>query len=80
MFWKRAAGLMLLDERFNLHIRQEEIASAWIVKKPTSDGIVSSLELFNKHGENVALIFGKRKPGFLENEEWRELLAAVQPE
>ncbi len=67
----------VLDEQFNLHIKQDEIASAWIVKKPTSDGIVSSLELFNKQGENVALLFGKRKPGVPEKEEWRELLAAV---
>jgi putative hemin transport protein len=69
----------VLDERFNLHIRQDEIASAWIVKKPTSDGIVSSVELFNKQGENVALFFGKRKPGVPEKREWRELLAAIQP-
>ena len=70
----------VLDEQFNLHIRQDEIASAWVVKKPTSSGIVSSIELFNKQGENVALFFGKRKPGVPEKEEWREILAAVQPE
>lgn len=69
----------VMDEEFNLHINQDEIAAAWIVKKPTSDGIVSSLEIFNKQGENVALFFGKRKPGIPEKEEWRKLLATVQP-
>jgi putative hemin transport protein len=69
----------VLDEKFNLHINQNEIASTWIVKKPTSDGVVSSLEIFNKQGENVALLFGKRKPGIPEKEEWRELLAIFQP-
>ena len=69
----------VLDEKFNLHIKQEEIGSAWIVKKPTSDGIVSSLEIFDRAGENVALFFGKRKPGNPEKVEWRELLAAVHP-
>jgi len=69
----------ILDERFNLHIKQDEIYSAWIVKKPTADGIVSSLEIFDRQGENVALFFGKRKPGVPEKSEWRELLAAVQP-
>jgi putative hemin transport protein len=64
----------VLDERFNLHIKQDKIASAWIVKKPTADGIVTSLELFNENGENVALFFGKRKPGIPESEEWRGLL------
>ncbi len=67
----------VMDEKFNLHINQNEIASAWIVKKPTDDGIVSSLEIFNRRGENVALFFGKRKPGIPEKEEWRELLATV---
>jgi len=69
----------VMDERFNLHINQTEIASAWIVKKPTSDGTVSSLEIFNRQGENVALFFGKRKPGIPEKEEWRELLKTIQP-
>lgn len=68
----------VMDERFNLHINQAEIASAWIVKKPTDDGVVSSLEIFNRQGENVALFFGGRKPGIPEKEEWRELLATVQ--
>lgn len=69
----------VMDEKFNLHINQNEITSAWIVKKPTDDGTVSSLEIFNKQGENVALFFGKRKPGIPEKEEWRELLKTIQP-
>ncbi len=68
----------VLDEKFNLHIDQKNIASAWIVKKPTGDGTVSSLEIFNRKGENVALFFGKRKPGIPEKEEWRELLSSVK--
>ena len=69
----------VLDEKFNLHINQSKIASTWIVKKPTSDGIVSSLEIFNKQGENVALFFGKRKPGIPEKKEWSDLLAVIKP-
>ncbi len=68
----------VMDEQFNLHINRNEIASAWIVKKPTDEGIVSSLEIFNRRGENVALFFGKRKPGIPEKQEWRELLATIQ--
>ena len=68
----------ILDERFNLHINQEKIARAWIVKKPTGDGIVTSLELFNEMGENLAFFFGKRKPGFPEDHRWRELLAEIE--
>jgi len=68
----------VMDERFNLHINQSEIASTWIVRKPTADGVVSSLEIFNRQGKNIALFFGKRKPGIPEKAEWRELLATIQ--
>lgn len=64
----------VMDENFNLHINQAEIKRAYIVKKPTADGIVTSLELFNEAGENVALFFGKRKPGIPESEDWRGLV------
>jgi putative hemin transport protein len=64
----------VLDERFNLHINQDKIRRVYVVKKPTDDGIVTSLELFNETGENVALFFGKRKPGIPESEDWRELI------
>jgi putative hemin transport protein len=65
----------VLDPDFNLHVRQDQVASAWVVRKPTADGIVTSLELFDAKGENIALIFGERKPGVKESEAWR---AAVQ--
>ena len=68
----------VMDEKFNLHINQNEINSAWIVRKPTADGTVTSLEIFNKRGENVALFFGKRKPGVPEMDEWRELIAELE--
>lgn len=64
----------VMDERFNLHIDQDKIDRAYVVKKPTVDGIVTSLELFNGAGENVALFFGKRKPGIPEKQEWRDLI------
>jgi putative hemin transport protein len=64
----------VMDEKFNLHIDQNEVKSAWVVKKPTDDGTVTSLEIFNKTGENIALFFGKRKPGIPEMKEWQELI------
>lgn len=67
----------IMDEPFNLHMNAANITTAWVVKKPTDDGIVTSLELFNGQGENVALIFGKRKPGIPEMEEWRELVKTI---
>lgn len=68
----------VLDPAFNLHLKEGDIASSWIVRKPTVDGDVTSLEVFDRHDNNLALIFGERKPGRAELEEWRALLADVE--
>ncbi|MGU7783570.1 hemin-degrading factor [Burkholderia sp. PU8-34] len=73
------AWINVLDPGFNLHVREDMIAAAWVVKKPTSDGIVTSLELFDRHGEHVALLFGERKPGQPERDDWRALVAGLPP-
>lgn len=67
----------VLDPDFNLHVREDLIASCWIVRKPTADGIVTSMELYNARGEQILLTFSKRKPGQGESAEWRDLLARV---
>jgi putative hemin transport protein len=71
----RATGpwFNVLDPGFNLHLREAAIASSWVVTKPTSDGPVTSLELFDEDGNNIALLFGKRKPGQPEDLAWRRL-------
>lgn len=66
--------LNVLDEEFNLHLRMPRVARSWIVRKPTRDGLVTSLELYDPHGHNIALLFGKRKPGQPESAGWRSLL------
>ncbi|MCH2106582.1 MAG: hemin-degrading factor [Planctomycetes bacterium] len=67
----------VMDPDFNLHVRETAIASTWIVRKPTKDGIVTSLELFDDKGENILLMFGARKPGKPELTEWLELTEAL---
>ena len=69
--------LNVLDEGFNLHLRADHIASAWVVGKPTSDGLVTSLELFDASGQTIAMFFGERKPGRPELTAWRSLVDAV---
>lgn len=71
--------LNVLDPGFNLHVHEPGLASAWAVRKPTVDGVVTSIELFDQEGETVALLFGRRKPGLPEMEEWRRLVAALAP-
>jgi putative hemin transport protein len=65
--------LNVLDPGFNLHLREDLIDAAWLVRKPTTDGIVTSLELFDADGETLAMVFGERKPGRPELAAWRAL-------
>jgi putative hemin transport protein len=64
----------VMDPRFNLHLRSDSVAQAWLVRKPTVDGIVTSVELFNHSGEAIAMFFGERKPGKPELCAWRALV------
>jgi putative hemin transport protein len=66
--------LNVLDPDFNLHLREDMIHEAWVVKKPTADGIITSLELFDRYGVQLVQFFGKRKPGQPEREDWREIV------
>lgn len=65
--------LNVLDPDFNLHLRADAIDKVWLVRKPTEDGVVTSIEVFDAQGEIIVQFFGKRKPGIPENEKWRLL-------
>lgn len=66
--------LNVMDPGFNLHVREGEIGSSWIVRKPTETGWVTSLELYDRSGELLALLFGERAEGQPENPAWEGLL------
>lgn len=66
--------LNVLDPGFNLHLREDAIAEAWVVTKPTRDGHVTSLEVFDGPGGTMAMFFGERKPGVPQRAEWRALV------
>ena len=68
----------VLDDGFNLHLRTDSIAEAWVIRKPTRDGIVTSLEIFDPEAGQIAWMFGKRKPGEVEREDWRDLVAGFE--
>nr|WP_245644798.1 ChuX/HutX family heme-like substrate-binding protein [Hydrogenophaga flava] len=70
--------LNVLDPGFNLHLREDLIASAWIVEKPGDFGTVTSLEVFDGDGGLMAMFFGARKPGQAERAGWRALLAPLR--
>ncbi len=67
----------VLDPGFNLHVRGDLIDRAWVVCKPTSDGVVTSLELFDAQGGTIAMLFGARKPGEPERPAWRDTVRGL---
>lgn len=72
------AWFNVLDPGFNLHLRDEGIAEAWVVRKPTREGLISSLEIFGANGEQIAWMFGQRDPGTPERDEWRKVLSGLE--
>jgi putative hemin transport protein len=69
--------LNVLDPDFNMHMRMDLVESAWVVKKPTTEGNVTSVELYDANKELIAQFFGLRKPGIPEKEEWRDLVSQL---
>lgn len=59
--------------RFSLAMH--EVASVWRVRKPSADGVVTTVELFDTAGERVLTISSGRSRGRLELPSWRTLLA-----
>lgn len=73
----RGPWLNVLDPLFNLHLNMDDVASTWIVEKPTEDGWVTSLEVFDQAGELIVQFFGARKSGKPELAGWRELMLSL---
>ena len=68
----------VLDPDFNMHLREDGVARVFSVRKPTEDGIVTSIEAFDARNRNILLMFGARKPGKPELEEWRSIVVTVE--
>lgn len=72
--YRRGTWQNIIDPRFNLHLQEQEIASVWVVCKPTVDGWVTSVEVYDNKDELIVQFFGARKPGSPELNAWRKLL------
>lgn len=64
----------VLDETFHLHLRLDHIREVWAVRKPASEGHVTSLEAYDAAGQLIIQFFGKRKEGAFERDDWRGLV------
>jgi putative hemin transport protein len=69
--------LNVLDPDFNMHLRADHIDTVWVVKKPTEDGVVTSLEAFDSNKNMIAQFFGLRKPGIPELKDWSALVETL---
>lgn len=69
--------LNVMDPTFHLHLRMDHIVECWVVRKPTADGHVTSLEAYDAKGEMIIQFFGPRKEGIAERPEWREILGGL---
>ncbi len=67
----------VMDPTFHLHLRRDQIAETWLVRKPTRDGHVTSIEAYNGEGEMIIQFFGKRLEGYAERPVWRALCEAL---
>lgn len=63
----------VLDPEFNLHLQTAGVTELWRVRKPSTDGVITSWEAFDAEGQLVVQLFGARKPGIPEREDWRAL-------
>ena len=68
----------VLDPGFNLHLRDEGIVSNWLVRKPTREGTVTSLEIFDANDSQIAWMFGERERGQPERPDWRRLAEGME--
>lgn len=62
----------VFNPKFTLHLIESEIAESWVTCKPTEDGFVTSLEIFDKKGQQIAQLYGQRTEGTAEQQQWRE--------
>ena len=68
----------IMDKTFTMHLLEKLVVEAWFVDKPTKDGGVHSLELFDAEGREIVIFFGERKPGIPERADWREALDSLR--
>ncbi|HWK14708.1 MAG TPA: ChuX/HutX family heme-like substrate-binding protein, partial [Rhizobiaceae bacterium] len=53
--------------------RTDHIREVWAVRKPNTEGHVTSVEAYGSDGELIIQFFGLRKEGRMERDDWRML-------
>ncbi|MBS8275083.1 hemin-degrading factor [Thalassospira tepidiphila] len=67
----------IMDPTFTLHLRMDQIFEAWIVRKPIREGMVTTIELYDRDLNNFAIFCGERKRKDPENPDWQKLAESL---
>lgn len=67
----------VLNPKFSLNVIETGIANSWVTRKPTKDGIVTSLEIFDHQGNQIIQLFGKRREGEAEQLDWQKQISTL---
>ncbi|MEC5319778.1 ChuX/HutX family heme-like substrate-binding protein [Brenneria populi subsp. brevivirga] len=76
---QHAEWINIFNRDFTLHLIENAIAESWVTRKPTADGVVTSLELYAADGTQIAQLFGQRTEGTPEQQQWRDQIGALKP-
>lgn len=69
--------LNVMDPGFNLHLRTDYIAEVWALRRPITEGRLSSLDAYDGQGRLILQLFGARENGHDEPADWRALVDAL---
>jgi putative hemin transport protein len=64
----------ILDEGFNLHLNTEQIGQAWLITKPSENGYIHSLNVFDHNHNEIMIMTDNRTRGEQESIEWATLM------
>ncbi len=70
----------ILDPDFSLHLKTEGIAAVWQVHKPSDDGWITTLDVFDHQGREIILFADNRKRGEKESTTWGQLITELSSE
>ncbi|MBX9596900.1 MAG: hypothetical protein K2X46_21230, partial [Roseomonas sp.] len=69
--------LNIMDETFHMHLRLDQITEVWAVRKPTTDGHVTSFEAYGADKKLIIQCFGERHEGDAELTCWRGVVEGL---
>jgi putative hemin transport protein len=70
-------ALSVQDQSFRLRLCEDGIGSSWVVRKPTRDGVLTSLEVYDRTNQMVVQFYGAREAGMPERQDWCRILSEL---